>query len=155
ELQAATQRVDDLESQRQAALEKAHTMRENLDRAVGYFYRVQATGSGLKMIVQGNDRDDFLYRLSTLSRLTETTSSQYEAAAAQENLVAALTVQAKEAREARDRLADAAQDAADKAKAAAHRAEVEVDQQREHSEVLYAQLAYLKDTTAKVEKKYH
>jgi cell wall-associated NlpC family hydrolase len=98
--------------------------------------------------------DQLLARLSTMNRVTESSSDILARAQFDQNLAESLNAEAKIAEQARQDLADQAQVALDAAQKASDEAEAEVAAQQQNADQMYAQLASLKNTTAQVERDY-
>jgi predicted ribosome quality control (RQC) complex YloA/Tae2 family protein len=102
----------------------------------------------------GDDADELLRSLGTMSKLSESTQSVYQQALADRNSAASLSDQAQVAKDELARLADEAQKSLDSANSAASTAEAAVAEQTRNSTQLIAQLALLKDSTSEIEAQY-
>ncbi|KZC95571.1 MULTISPECIES: C40 family peptidase [Clavibacter] len=102
----------------------------------------------------GDDADQLLRSLGTMSKLSESTQSVYQQALADRNSAASLSDQAQVAKDELGRLADEAQKSLDAAKSAAATAASAVAEQTRNSDQLIAQLALLKDSTSEIEAQY-
>lgn len=158
-LAAATLKVERLTALATDAQARAD---ESTARAARLIAQLARTGGGdltLGLITastssSASQTDQLLSRLSTMSRLTETSSDILARAQFDKNLASSLGDDAKVAETARQGIADQAQVALDAAQAASDEAESEVAAQTKNANRMYAQLAALKNTTAAVEKKY-
>jgi hypothetical protein len=102
----------------------------------------------------GDDAEELLRSLGTMTKLSESTQSVYQQALADRNSAASLSDQAQVAKDELARLADEAQAALDDANSAAATAQAAVTEQTRNSDQLIAQLALLKDSTAEIEAQY-
>jgi len=153
-LDEAGQRVTALESRADAARSAADAAKEQAGRLAAQLYRTGGTDATLNLLVGGQESDELLYRIGTMSQLTLQTSTLQTAAETSENEAGALAAQAEKAQSERVALADAAGRALDEAEAAQSAADAKVAEQEQYSSTLYAQLAELKDTTAALEEQY-
>ncbi len=153
-LDEATQRVSALEERTQAAHLKADLAKEQAGRLAAQLYRTGGSDATLNLLINGQESSDLLYRLGTMSQLTQQTSLLQAEAESTENRAASLATQAEQARTERASLATAAQSALSSAQAAQAEADAKVAAQERYSAQLYDQLASLKNSTAEVEKKY-
>ncbi|MBO0982306.1 hypothetical protein [Rathayibacter sp. SD072] len=153
-LDEANQRVTALESRADAARADADAAKEQAGRLAAQLYRSGGTDATLNLLVGGEQSDELLYRLGTMSQLTLQTSTLQTAAETTENTAGALASQAEQARSERVALVDAASAALDAAESAQSAADAKVAEQEQYSSTLYAQLADLKNTTAALEEQY-
>jgi hypothetical protein len=102
----------------------------------------------------GEDADELLRSLGTMTKLSESTQTVYQQALADRNSAASLSDQAQVAKDELARLADEAQKSLDAANSAASTAAAAVAEQTRNSDQLIAQLALLKDSTSEVEAQY-
>lgn len=102
----------------------------------------------------GDDAEELLRSLGTMSKLSESTQTVYQQALADRNSAASLSDQAQVAKDELARLADEAQRSLDEADAAAATAQSAVAEQTRNSDQLIAQLALLKDSTSEIEAQY-
>lgn len=147
-LDEATQRVTALEERAAAARADADAAKEQAGRLAAQLYRNGGTDATLNLLVGGEQSDQLLYRLGTMSQLTLQTSRLQDDAETTENAAASLAEQAEQARTERLSLVSAAQDALATAQAAQSEADAKVADQEQYSAGLYEQLASLKNTTA-------
>jgi len=158
-LAAATQKVDRLTALAADARTRAD---ESTARAARVIAQLARTGGGdltLGLITasttsSASQTDQLLARLSTMSRLTESSADILARAQFDQNLAASLGDDAKVAASAREGIAADAQVALDAAQAASDEAESQVAEQTKNADRMYEQLAALKHTTAAIEKKY-
>ncbi|WP_258368714.1 MULTISPECIES: hypothetical protein [unclassified Curtobacterium] len=154
DLRAATQTADDLTARAAAAAETAARAKDRAGQLAAHLYRSGDSDTITSRIVGSKKPQDLLYQLGTLDQLSDTWAGVMSDASVAANTATSLHDQAQRAEAERQRLADAAETkstAADAAEAAANAA---VSSTQQHSDELYAQLATLKDTTAKVERQY-
>lgn len=101
------------------------------------------------------DAEELLARLSTMSRVSESSAALLRRALFDKRTLDALSQEATVAEAERTKRADAARDAFDEARVAVEAAEAQVQRQASSTSVLYAQLAALKGTSADLEKRYY
>ncbi|PPF28826.1 hypothetical protein C5C18_00410 [Rathayibacter tritici] len=153
-LDEATQRVSALEERASAARSDADSAKEQAGRLAAQLYRNGGTDATLNLLIGGEQSSQLLYRLGTMTQLTQQTSRLQTAAQSTENQAVSLAAQAEKARSERVSLATAAADALSAARSAQADADAKVAEQEKYSQELYIQLASLKNTTAEVEKEY-
>ena len=117
-------------------------------------YRAAGTDLSLGAFFDSTHSDDLLFRLGTMERLTEQAGRLTAEADAERNSAEALSAQAEAMTTERDRLQAAALAGLTAARAAQQAADAEVVVKQSASEVLYAQLASLKNSSADVERQY-
>ncbi|PPF84135.1 hypothetical protein C5B96_07680 [Subtercola sp. Z020] len=152
-LQAATQTADTARQRSDEAAAKATAAKNQFAQLTVELYRSGGNQTA-NLFLSGAQADTLLDQLGSLSKLTQQSARLSALATSSENLAATLNAQAAVAESARTDLATAAQQAAADAQAAQNAADAEVAAQQAQSDILYAQLATLKDTTADVEKNY-
>lgn len=153
-LDEANQKVQALETRAAAAQSDADSARTQAGRLAAQLYRNGGTDATLNLLVGGQQSNQLLYKLGTMSQLTAQTSRLQDTATTKANLATSLGEQAQQARTEREGLDAAASAALVAAQEAEAAAEAQVAEQQAHSDELYAQLAALKDTSAQVEKDY-
>ena len=117
-------------------------------------YRAAGTDLSVGAFFDSTHSDDLLFRLGTMERLTEQAGRLTAEADAERNSAEALSAQAEAMTTERDRLQAAALAGLTAARAAQQAAAAEVVVKQSASEVLYAQLASLKNSSADVERQY-
>lgn len=154
-LAAATQKVDRLKSRADKAQERAT---ESAQRAAQIIAQLARTGGGdvtLGLLMgSASDTDNLLSRLSTMNRVTESSTDILARAQFDQKLAQSLTDEASVAEKIRADLTDQAQAARDDAQQAADAAVAQLAEQKKHADQMYAQLASLKNTTVAIEKQY-
>jgi peptidoglycan DL-endopeptidase CwlO len=153
ELDAATEKVDQLTSQAEEAADRALTSRMRAGLLASHLARAGGDAS-MKLFLSGADADDLLYQLGTASKLSESTQGVYEEAVADRNEAHSLGEQAEVAKKERAELADRASAALAEATIAAESAQAALSEQLRKNDELLAQLALLKDSTAELEAQY-
>ncbi|KZX21078.1 coiled-coil domain-containing protein [Rathayibacter tanaceti] len=153
-LDEATQRLTALDERAAGARSDADAAKEQAGRLAAQLYRNGGTDATLNLLIGGQESSELLYRLGTMTQLTQQTSRLQEEAQSTENQAASLAAQAEQARGERVSLATAATDALAAARSAQADADAKVAEQEKYSQQLYTQLASLKNTTAEVEKEY-
>ena len=117
-------------------------------------YRAAGIDLSLGAFFDSTHSDDLLFRLGTMERLTEQAGRLTAEAAAERNSAEALSAQAEEMTTERNRLQAAALAGLTAARVAQQAADAEVVVKQSASEVLYAQLASLKNSSADAERQY-
>ena len=136
------------------ATEKAQTADVQLGLLGAQLYRSGASDAVATLLLVPGQASDLLSALSTSTRLSELSAGIRDRALAQRNLVQSLEEQAAVASTERDRLAAEARDRAAAAAEAQRAADAQLAEQQTRSDVLDAQLASLKNTTAETERSY-
>ncbi|HEV7565285.1 MAG TPA: hypothetical protein VGO31_04940, partial [Microbacteriaceae bacterium] len=154
DLSAATATATQLRSQADAATATADSLRKRSGQLTEQLSRAGGQDLQLGIFLSGQASSELLYQLGAVSKLADQASSLFSQATAQGNTARALSSQADVARSARDKLAAAAQTSLLAAQAAQQAADAELAKQKAAGDVLYAQLASLKNTTAAVEQSY-
>lgn len=129
---------------------KAKEAAEKLGRLAAQQYRMGGDDTSLELFFSGSaaTADDLLSRLGTMDKLLAANRSVYAAAVNARDNAQNLSNQAEVARAERDRLQREAEVKMIQAQDAANAAQAALDAQTQHLDVLEAQLAALKDTTA-------
>jgi hypothetical protein len=153
-LATAAARTQKLQARLSDATAHAKDATTELGRLGAHLYRSGAGELVSRMLLNPDPDTSLLYQLSVTTRLSETMRGLQERALAEQNLVLTLGKQADVAQRERDRLARAAQQKANAAAAAEQAADAELAKQRADADVLYAQLATLKNSTAETERSY-
>ncbi|MGO4690041.1 coiled-coil domain-containing protein [Glaciibacter sp. 2TAF33] len=153
-LTAAIARAQALQLRLADASARAKAATTELGRLGAHLYRSGAGDLVNRMLLNPDPDTSLLYQLSVTTRLGETMRGLQERALARQNLAKSLGEQAAVAERERDRLAREAQQKADAAAAAQRAADAELASQRTVAEVLYAQLASLRNSTAETERSY-
>jgi septal ring factor EnvC (AmiA/AmiB activator) len=151
---AAAAHAASLTNRLATATETARTADVQLGLLGAQLYRSGASDAVATLLLVPGEASDLLSALSTSTRLSELTSGIRDRAIAQRNLVQSLEEQAAVASTERDRLALEAKDRAAAAAAAQRAADAQLAEQQTRSDVLDAQLASLKNTTAETERSY-
>jgi len=155
ELQAAEAKTTRLADQLADAKKRADA---SAKLAASLVARLARTGGGdptaALAFSSESDADRLLSRLGTMSKLSESSTALVQQAVFDQKTVSSLADEAKVAEDERRTRADAAQRAQAEAEQAAAAVESQVAAQQANQNVLYAQLASLKGTTAELEKAY-
>lgn len=150
----ATYRAAILDKRTTLATGKAEVSRNRAGRLAARLAHARSSDTTLALLLNEDQADGLLYRLSTMSRLAERSSVIFEGATKDANLARSLTDQAVSARAARQSLADAAARALDEASTAAQAAEDRLADQEVRRGVLQAQLSVLRQDRAATEAEY-
>lgn len=159
---AAAARAETLSTQLDAAGEQAQEGKDQLGRIAAQLYRAGAADMTRVFLsaapaagaAASDGSDDMLRQLGTASRVSALAASLREKALGEQDLVSALTGDARRAERERAALADATESSRVAAERASAEADAELGAQREAAETLYAQLAVLRSTTAELERGY-
>ncbi|MFC6355168.1 coiled-coil domain-containing protein [Luethyella okanaganae] len=153
-LAGATARAATLGTQLSTASAQADAAGEQLGRFGAHLYRSGAGDLVSRMLVTRQNRIDLLYQLGASTRLSEITRSVQQHALAARNVARTLEKQALAAATERDRLAGTARAESNDANRAQQTADEQLASQRVIADVLFAQLASLRNSTAETERAY-
>lgn len=147
----AAERALSLQEQADAEERRASEAAGKLGRLAAQQYRTGGDDTSLELFFSDSaaSADDLLARLGTMDQLLAANKSVYAAATAARDNARSLSDQASVARDERDRLQQEAEQKMVAAQNAATAAQAALDAQAQHLDTLQAQLAALKDTTAK------
>ena len=153
-LDDATIKAADLESQAAASKKKADDATAQAGRLAAQLYRTDGSNLTANLFLSGNNAtstspDKLLANLGSMSKLVEQSDKVYTEATTAQNTAKGLSAQADVAKAERDRLQVAAQAAMQAAIQAAKAAQDKLAEQQKQIVVMQAQLAALKDSTAK------
>jgi murein DD-endopeptidase MepM/ murein hydrolase activator NlpD len=151
----ADQEAQALEKQAAESKTKAEAASQLAGRLAAQLYR--SGGSDLTtslLLDKSTDADALLSKLGNMSKLVERSTAIYDAARTAQNEAASFAKQAEVARTAREALRVEAQKALDAAVQAQNAAQAKLAESQKQSATLNAQLAALKDTTAKTVAQY-
>jgi hypothetical protein len=154
ELASATQAATSLQAQAQHASETADRAQQRAGQLAANLYRDGSTNQMTTRIATAKDPDQLLYQLGALDQLSETSSGVMDEASVAAGTASSLHEQAERAENERATRAQAAEERSAAAKSAELAADAAVESTEQHSDELYAQLASLKDSTAKQEAGY-
>ncbi|WP_144711118.1 hypothetical protein [Curtobacterium pusillum] len=154
ELTAATQAATSLQAQADQAAKTADRAQQRAGQLAANLYRDGSSNEMTTRIATAKNPDQLLYQLGALDQLSSTWAGVMDDASVAAKTASSLHDQATRAEDERADLADAAETKASAAKDAEAAADAAVDDTQAHSDELYAQLASLKDTTAKTEERY-
>uniref|UniRef100_UPI0015F6591E coiled-coil domain-containing protein n=1 Tax=Curtobacterium sp. ME12 TaxID=2744253 RepID=UPI0015F6591E len=154
ELASATQAATSLQAQAQHASETADRAQQRAGQLAANLYRDGSTNQMTTRIATAKDPDQLLYQLGALDQLSETWSGVMDEASVAAGTASSLHEQAERAETERATRAQAAEERSAAAKSAEQAADAAVESTEQHSDELYAQLASLKDSTAKQEAGY-
>ncbi|QNE36776.1 peptidoglycan DD-metalloendopeptidase family protein [Leifsonia shinshuensis] len=161
ELQAAEAAFDeadmkarDLESQAAASQQKADNAGAQAGKLAAQLYRTGGRNLTANLFLSGNgasgtNPETLLTSLGSMSKLTEQSDKVYTDAKVAQNTAKALSAQAEVAKAEREKLRVAATAALQAAVAAAKAAQDKLAEQQKQIVVMQAQLAALRDATAK------
>lgn len=152
----AAQRADSLQEQADAQASAATEAANKAGRVAAQLYRDGGDDTSLQLFFAGSaaSADDLLARLGTMDKLLERNQSVYADAITARDSAQSLTDQAEVQRTERDRLQQVAEAKMLEAQAAAEAAQAALVEQESRKITLDAQLAALKDTTARTVAQY-
>lgn len=147
----AAERASSLQEQAVAEERRAAEAAGKLGRLAAQQSRTGGDDTSLELFFSDSaaSADDLLARLGTMDQLLAANQNVYADAMAARNNAQSLSDQAAVARDERDRLKQEAEQKMVAAQEAATAAQAALDAQAQHLDTLQAQLAALKDTTAK------
>ncbi|UXZ58866.1 hypothetical protein [Curtobacterium sp. Arg-1] len=154
ELASATQAATSLQAQAQHASQTAERAQQRAGQLAANLYRDGSTNQMTTRIATAKNPDQLLYQLGALDQLSETWSGVMDDASVAAGTASSLHEQAERAETERETRAQAAEERSAAAKSAEQVADAAVESTEHHSDELYAQLASLKDSTAKQEAGY-
>lgn len=149
ELASATQAATSLQAQAQHASETADRAQQRAGQLAANLYRDGSTNQMTTRIATAGNPDQLLYQLGALDQLSSTWSGVMDEASVAAGTASSLHEQAERAEAERATRAQAAEERSAAAKSAEAVANAAVESTEQHSDELYAQLASLRDTTAK------
>jgi hypothetical protein len=149
ELAEATQAATSLQAQAQHATETADRAQQRAGQLAANLYRDGSTNQMTTRIATAGNPDQLLYQLGALDQLSSTWSGVMDEASVAAGTASSLHEQAERAETERATRAQAAEERSAAAKSAEAVANAAVESTEQHSDELYAQLASLRDTTAK------
>lgn len=151
EFYEAAYRADQLQQQADTEAQKAAEAADKAGRVAARLYRNGGDDTSLELFFAGSaaNADDLLARLGTMDKLISRNDAIYADAITARDSAQNLSDQAADQREERDRLQKIAEQKMIEAQQAADAAAAALQAQEEHLVVLQAQLAALKDTSAR------
>ncbi|GAA1919234.1 hypothetical protein GCM10009775_09750 [Microbacterium aoyamense] len=152
----AAYRADQLQAAADAQAATAKDAADKAGRLAAQVYRNGGDDTSLELFFSDSavDADNLLARLGTMDKLIERNNDVYTDAITARDAAQSLTDQAEVQRVERDRLQKIAEEAMIAAQKAAEEAQAALDAQQTYLGQLQAQLAALKDTTAKTVASY-
>ena len=153
---AAATEADTLQTQADEQAAKADESARKAGQVAAQLYRNGGDDTSLELFFAGsaNNADELLARLGTMDKLLEYNQSVYDDAVAARNAAQSLSDQAVLARDERDRLQKIAEEKMVLAQQAADAAQAALDEQSANLATMQAQLAALRDATAKTVAEY-
>ncbi|MBG6058084.1 hypothetical protein RCH16_001680 [Cryobacterium sp. MP_M5] len=150
----AAARAAALSARLAVASDKASAADDQLGRIGAQLYRAGSGGVVTRLLLSADGGADLLYQLGVTTRLGETAAGIQQRALTQANVVQSASKAAAAAAAERDRLARVAQTRASAAVTAQRAADEQLAVQTATADVLVAQLASLKNSTAETERSY-
>jgi len=152
----AAQKADELQAQADAQAATADEATRKAAQVAAQLYRNGGDDTALELFFAGSadNADELLSRLGSMDKLFEYNQSVYDKAVKARDAAQSLSDQAAQARDERDRLQKLAEQKMIEAQAAADAAQAALDEQSANLATMQAQLAALKDTTAKTVASY-
>lgn len=152
--QQAQDTLDDLAAQSKRAKAKAD---DSAGQVAGLVVELSRTGGGdlsTAMLVDGSDSEDLLYRVGTMSHLSERSATVLAEARADQNTVDSLADQQDAATTALRAATKTSESALTTANDVSADAQARVQEQQEQQDEVLRQLAYLKGTSVATETAY-
>ena len=153
-LDAANRQEADLQAKAAEAEERAKVSKMRAGLLAAHLARTAGGELTLNLALNGATSDDLLYQLGAMTKLSAQSQSIYDDAITDQKQAESYGEQAQLAREEREKLSAAAQDALDQATDASTAAATAVTEQESRQNEMLAQLAALKGTTAAAEASY-
>ena len=153
-LDAASARVDVLAAQTQRANAQVEQYKKEAGALAAQTYKAGGANLGVFVALDALQSKDSLQRLDVMRIVTEKASKLYSNSQAAEGVAKSLADQQQAAKAERERLAGDAKAKLEAARAAQQAMAAQVSQQQQQDQVLTAQLASLKGTSAAVEEQY-
>ncbi|UAJ81643.1 peptidoglycan DD-metalloendopeptidase family protein [Leifsonia sp. ZF2019] len=155
----ANMRAQELDKQAAESQQKADAASAQAGKLAAQLYRTGGRNLTANLFLSGNGAsskspDKLLSDLGSMSKLVEQSNKVYSDAKAAQNTADSLSAQAEVAKAEREKLQIAAQAAMEAAIAAAKAAQDKLAEQQKQIVVMQAQLAALKDATAKTVQGY-
>ncbi|PZF56084.1 hypothetical protein DEJ23_10970 [Curtobacterium sp. MCSS17_008] len=154
DLASAAQAATALRTQADSAERTAARAQERAGQLAATLYRDGSGNAMTARIATADDPGQLLYQLGAMDQLSTTWEGVLDDASVAGRTAASLHDQAERAEAERSTLAHAAEQRSAAARTASDTAEQAVTDTRQHSDELYAQLAELKDTTARTQRRY-
>lgn len=154
EQQDAQATLDDLTAQAKRAKSRAD---DSAKQVAGLVVELSRTGGGdlsTTMLVDASDSKDLLYRVGTMSHLSERSATVLAQARADQNTVDSIAAQQHAATKALAEATDATKRALDDANDTASAAQTRVQKEQEQQDEVLQQLAFLKGTSVATETAY-
>ncbi|WP_439693342.1 NlpC/P60 family protein [Curtobacterium sp. SP.BCo] len=152
--QEAQSTLDDLTAQAKRAKRAAD---DSAKQVAGLVVELSRTGGGdlsTAMLVDASDSKDLLYRVGTMSHLSERSATVLAQARADQNTVDSIAAQQSAATTALAKATDATKRALDDANDTAASAQTRVQEEQEQQDEVLQQLAFLKGTSVATETAY-
>ena len=153
-LETAETAMSTADRRRDAALDRADASGQQAAQLAAQLARAGNGDITMALMVSGDDADDLLYRLGTMSALSTRTDAVLTRALQDRNVAATLREQAEVARDAHETLTAEAAAVFDSASAAARRAEQRAAEQQMLLGELSTKLAELTGRSAALEREY-
>ncbi len=154
EQQVAQSDLDDLAAQSKRA---RATAEHSAAQVAGLVVELARTGGGdlsTSMLVDARDSKDLLYRVGTMSHLSQRSATVLAQAQADQNTVDSLASQQRQATTALAKATDSTKTALGAAEDAASRAQDRLQREQDQQDQVLQQLAYLKGTSVATETAY-
>jgi cell wall-associated NlpC family hydrolase len=152
--QDAQSTLDDLDAQSKRA---KRTADRSAQQVAGLVVELSRTGGGdlsTTMLIDSKDSKDLLYRVGTMSHLSERSATVLAQARADQNTVDSIAAQQSAATKALAKATDATKAALDDANDTAASAQARVQKEQDQQDQVLQQLAFLKGTSVATETAY-
>jgi cell wall-associated NlpC family hydrolase len=145
-------KVKVLQGEADAANEQADQAKMQLGQLAAQMYRNGASGTTLNLLLNASEADDLLYQLGQSEKIAQQSDTIYKKSIEKQKYAQSLTDALAVAKTQLAEKAKVAQAAFDAATAAANAVESELAKSKEINRTLYAQLAFLQNSSAELER---
>jgi cell wall-associated NlpC family hydrolase len=145
-------KVKVLQGEADAANEQADQAKMQLGQLAAQMYRNGASGTTLNLLLNASEADDLLYQLGQSEKIAQQSDTIYKKSIEKQKYAQSLTDALAVAKTQLAEKAKVAQAAFDAATSAANAVESELAKSKEINRTLYAQLAFLQNSSAELER---
>ncbi len=145
-------KVKVLQGEADAANDQAEQAKTQLGQLAAQMYRNGASGTTLNLLLNASEADDLLYQLGQSEKIAQQSDTIYKKSIEKQKYAQSLTDALAVAKTQLAEKAKVAQDAFDAASSAANAVEAELAKSRAINRTLFAQLAFLQNSSAEIER---
>jgi len=145
-------KVKVLQGEADAANEQADQAKMQLGQLAAQMYRNGASGTTLNLLLNASQADDLLYQLGQSEKIAQQSDTIYKKSIEKQKYAQSLTDALAVAKTQLAEKAKVAQDAFEAASSAANAVEAELAKSKAINRTLYAQLAFLQNSSAEIER---